>query len=140
MNNLNRGTVFVKKVSPETILEDYSWLLQKAKVTENFDKSINTFLKVNISWDRYYPGCSTAPWQLEGVIKELLKNNFSNIIAAHNGTVVVDPERGRAENKHKNVEDKYNIPYIHSQIPLNQDIHPSHRPHSRHNPQDRNPY
>ncbi len=112
MNNLNRGTVFVKKVSPETILEDYSWLLQKAKVTENFDKSINTFLKVNISWDRYYPGCSTAPWQLEGVIKELLKNNFSNIIAAHNGTVVVDPERGRAENKHKNVEDKYNIPYI----------------------------
>ena len=77
MNNLNRGTVFVRKISPETILEDYSWLLQKAKVSENFDKSINTFLKVNISWDRYYPGCSTAPWQLEGVIKELLKNNFS---------------------------------------------------------------
>ena len=112
MNNLNRGTVFVKKITPETILEDYSWLLQKAKVTENFDKSINTFLKVNISWDRYYPGCSTAPWQLEGVIKELLKNNFSNVIAAHNGTVVVDPERGRIENKHKHVEEKYNVPHV----------------------------
>ena len=67
---------------------------------------------MNISWDRYYPGCSSAPWQIEGVVNKLQKLGFSNLKAAHNGTVVVDPERGRLENKHKAVEDKYNIPHV----------------------------
>ena len=26
-------------------------------------------LKVNISWQHYYPGCSTSPWQLDGVLR-----------------------------------------------------------------------
>ena len=112
MNKFNNGVVYVKKISPETILEDYSWLIDKAKLNDNFEKDITTFLKVNISWDRYYPGCSSAPWQIEGVADKLLKLGYKNLIAAHNGTVVVDPERGRIENKHKVVEDKYNIPHL----------------------------
>ena len=112
MNKINNGVVYVKKVSPETIIEDYSWLIDNAKLNDNFHKNVTTFLKVNISWDRYYPGCSSAPWQIEGTANKLLKLGFSNLIAAHNGTVVVDPERGRIENKHKVVEDKYNIPHV----------------------------
>ena len=112
MNKINNGIVYVKKISPETILDDYSWLIDNAKLNENFEKNVKTFLKVNISWDRYYPGCSSAPWQIEGVLKKLIELGFNNLEAAHNGTVVVDPERGRIENKHKVVEDKYNIPYI----------------------------
>ena len=38
MNNLNKGIVFVSKISPGTVLEDYAGLLQKAKVENNFDK------------------------------------------------------------------------------------------------------
>ena len=112
MNNLNKGIVFVSKISPTTVLDDYAGLLQKAKIENNFDKSLTTFLKVNISWDRYYPACSTAPWQLEGVIKELENYNFKKLVAAHNGTVVVDPEKGREVNKHKNVEDKYRLDHV----------------------------
>ena len=112
MNKINNGIVYVKKISPETVLDDYSWLVDNAKLNENFEKNVKTFLKVNISWDRYYPGCSSAPWQIEGVLKKLIELGFNNLEAAHNGTVVVDPERGRIENKHKVVEDKYNIPYI----------------------------
>ena len=55
MNKFNNGVVYVKKISPETILDDYSWLIDKAKLNDNFEKDITTFLKVNISWDRYYP-------------------------------------------------------------------------------------
>ena len=73
MNKFNNGVVYVKKISPETILDDYSWLIDKAKLKDNFEKDITTFLKVNISWDRYYPGCSSAPWQIEGVVDKLLK-------------------------------------------------------------------
>ena len=92
---------------PNTILEDYSNLLDIIDFEKFIDKKNETLLKVNISWDKYYPGCSTAPWQLEGVIKKLQDSGFSEIISAHNGTVVVDPEEGRKQNKHDLVEDKY---------------------------------
>ena len=97
---------------PNTILEDYSNLLDIIDFEKFIDKKNETLLKVNISWDKYYPGCSTAPWQLEGVIKKLQDSGFSEIISAHNGTVVFDPEEGRKHNKHDLVEDKYKIPYV----------------------------
>ena len=74
MTKFNNGVVYVKKISPETVLDDYSWLIDKAKLNDNFEKDITTFLKVNISWDRYYPGCSSAPWQIEGIADKLLQN------------------------------------------------------------------
>ena len=70
---------------PNTILEDYSNLLDIIDFEKFIDKKNETLLKVNISWDKYYPGCSTAPWQLEGVIKKLQDSGFSEIISAHNG-------------------------------------------------------
>ena len=83
MTKFNNGVVYVKKISPETVLDDYSWLIDKAKLNDNFEKDITTFLKVNISWDRYYPGCSSAPWQIEGIADKLLKLGYKNLIAAH---------------------------------------------------------
>ena len=64
---------------PNTILEDYSNLLDIIDFEKFIDKKNETLLKVNISWDKYYPGCSTAPWQLEGVIKKLQDSGFSEI-------------------------------------------------------------
>ena len=48
MTKFNNGVVYVKKISPETVLDDYSWLIDKAKLNDNFEKDITTFLKVNI--------------------------------------------------------------------------------------------
>ena len=50
-----------------------------------------TALKVNISWQHWYPGCSSSPWQIEGVVKALREAGLDkDLIAAHNGTVTVD--------------------------------------------------
>nr|MBN1228622.1 DUF362 domain-containing protein [Anaerolineae bacterium] len=67
-----------------------------------------TLLKINISWDTWYPACSTAPWQLEAVIQELLEAGYS-VKGAHNDTVVVDAIAGEENNRHAFVTDKYGI-------------------------------
>ena len=45
MNKFNNGVVYVKKISPETILDDYSWLIDKAKLKIILKKISQLFLK-----------------------------------------------------------------------------------------------
>jgi uncharacterized protein (DUF362 family) len=72
-----------------------------------------TLLKINISWQTWYPACSTTPWQLEGVIRALLGAGYRKLAAAHNDTVVVNAYTGERNNKHKYVVDKYGLRNIH---------------------------
>jgi len=53
-------------------------------------------IKLNLSWTKFYPACSSPPWQLEGVIKGLLDLGFSpkQIVPVENRTVVTDVYRG----------------------------------------------
>ncbi|WP_343390149.1 hypothetical protein [Candidatus Amarobacter glycogenicus] len=68
-------------------------------------KDADTALKVNISWHVFYPGSSTTPWQLEGVIRAMKQDGYDpNLIhACHNRTVVIDAHLGERENKRLNV-------------------------------------
>jgi uncharacterized protein (DUF362 family) len=72
-----------------------------------------TILKINISWQTWYPACSSTPWQIEGVIRKLHADGYQNLSAAHNRTVVVDAYVGERNNKHKAVVDKYGLRNIH---------------------------
>jgi hypothetical protein len=65
----------------------------------------DTALKVNISWHFFFPGSSTTPWQLEGVIRgdEAGRLRPDLIHACHNRTVVIDAHFGERENKQINV-------------------------------------
>jgi uncharacterized protein (DUF362 family) len=113
-----KGQVAVLKTSPKTVLDDYQRLLELAGVEKALpDKHIQTGLKINISWQTWYPACSTAPWQLEGVIKTLQGMGYDNLVGVHNDTVVVDTSDGEANNKHKAVTDKYKVPclYLYNQ-------------------------
>ncbi len=105
------GTVAVLYTKPETVLSDYADLMELAGYRAALTPDIPTLLKVNISWQHYYPACSTAPWQIEGVTNKLRADGFDDITAAHNGTVVVDPVEGRLKNKHAAVEDRLDIPH-----------------------------
>jgi uncharacterized protein (DUF362 family) len=75
-------------------------------------KEIRTGLKINISWQTWYPACSSAPWQIEGVIQALQGAGYQDIVGVHNDTVVVDTSVGEFNNKHRFVTDKYDIPCI----------------------------
>ncbi len=112
-----KGKVAVVKTSPETVLEDIENLMRLAQVEAALPKNVTTGLKINISWQTWYPACSTTPWQLEGVIKALQKFGYSDLVGIHNDTVVVDTSVGETNNKHRFVTDKYNIPceYLYQQ-------------------------
>ncbi len=105
-----KGKVAVLKTSPETVLEDIEKLMKLAEVESALPKDVTTGLKINISWQTWYPACSTTPWQLEGVIRALQNAGYQDLIGIHNDTVVVDTSVGEFNNKHRFVTDKYGIP------------------------------
>jgi uncharacterized protein (DUF362 family) len=108
-----KGQVAVLRTQPATVLDDYQRLLKMADYEAALPKDKSTLLKINISWQQWYPACSTAPWQLEGVIRTLLADGYPDLIAAHNRTVVVDAYVGERNNKHKLVVDKYGLRNVH---------------------------
>ncbi len=109
-NFSGKGVVAAIKTQPGTVLDDYRKVMEWAGYREALPrKDIPTLLKINISWQTWYPACSTAPWQLEGVIKTL-KGDGYNPVGAHNDTVVVDTADGEANNKQKFVTDLYGVP------------------------------
>ncbi|MBC7251180.1 MAG: DUF362 domain-containing protein [Anaerolineae bacterium] len=112
-NYPGKGKVAVLRTRPETVLEDYQRLMELAGYQEALPKDKDTILKINISWQTWYPACSTMPWQLEGVIRTLQGAGYRNLIAAHNRTVVVDAYVGERNNKHKYVVDKYGVRNVH---------------------------
>src|SRR5581483_4620641 len=63
------GRVAVLYTSAHTVLPDIARLMELAGVRDALDPAAPTALKVNISWQRYYPACSTSPWQLDGTIR-----------------------------------------------------------------------
>ncbi len=112
-----KGKVAVVKTSPETVLEDIDRLMKMAEVEKALSKDVTTGLKINISWQTWYPACSSTPWQIEGVIKTLQSLGYNDLLGIHNDTVVVDTSVGEANNKHKFVTDKYGVPctYLYQQ-------------------------
>ncbi len=116
--------VAVVYTQPETVLADVGRAMKLAGYQEYMPLEPETLLKINISWQHFYPACSTTPWQLEGVIKGLYDMGYGNpaagsgqLIAAHNGTVVVNSHEGEVNNKHKVVTDKYGLPNVHLNEP-----------------------
>lgn len=107
-----KGKVAVLKTTPESVLEDYQRLIKMAGVEQALPKGVQTGLKINISWQTWYPACSTTPWQLEGVIQTLQGLGYDDLVGVHNDTVVVDTSDGEANNKHKFVTDKYDVPCL----------------------------
>lgn len=112
---MSRSKVAVLKTSPETVLDDFRKLMHLADYKKYLPKEKDTALKINISWQHYYPACSTTPWQLEGVIKTLLDDGYKKelIHACHNRTVVVSAKKGERSNKHLPVVQKYGLRNIH---------------------------
>jgi uncharacterized protein (DUF362 family) len=104
-----RGTVAVVRTTPETVLDDYARLMELVSYREILPQAGKTLLKINISWQTWYPACSTTPWQLEGVIRTLQGAGY-DLLGVHNDTVVVDTGDGEANNKQRYVTDKYDVP------------------------------
>ena len=74
-------------------------------------KNTDTLIKLNLSWTKYFPACSSQPWQLEGVVKTLIEDGFSKqkLLPVENKTVVTNPAKGARNNKWLPVLQKYGL-------------------------------
>ena len=112
---MQRSRVAVLKTSPETVLRDYHELMNLAGYQAVVDRQADTALKINISWHFFYPGSSTTPWQLDGVIRAMLEDGYDPklIHGCHNRTVVIDAHLGERENKQLDVIETHGLANIH---------------------------
>lgn len=112
---MKKSKVAIIKTSPQTILEDYYRLMNLADYQKTISKDLDTALKINISWHFFYPGSSTTPWQLEGVIRTLKRDGYNPelIHGCHNRTVVIDAHLGERENKQINVINHHKLRNLH---------------------------
>jgi hypothetical protein len=53
-----KGKVAVIKTTPNTILADIEQVMRQAGVEQALPKDVTTGLKINISWQTWYPACS----------------------------------------------------------------------------------
>src|SRR3989304_457212 len=104
-----RATVAVLRTSPRTVLEDYKRLLRLARYDQVLSRDGETLLKLNLSWTKYFPACSSQPWQVEGVVKTLLEGGYSPgaVLPVENKTVVPNPVEGARNNCWLPVLEKY---------------------------------
>ncbi len=112
---MGKSKVAVLGTTPGTVLEDYHRLMNLADYRQVIDPSVDTALKINISWHFFYPSSSTTPWQLDGVISALEKDGYDPALihGCHNRTVVIDAHLGERENKHLDVIERHGLRNVH---------------------------
>ncbi|MEO0087645.1 MAG: DUF362 domain-containing protein [candidate division WOR-3 bacterium] len=105
--------VFVLKTNPNKILEDYEKLLHLANYQEFLKKDKEIIIKLNLSWTLFYPASSSPPWQLEGVVRTLLKDGYEKekIYPCENKTVVTDVRKGAKNQGWLKVLKKYGLKF-----------------------------
>jgi uncharacterized protein (DUF362 family) len=106
--------IFVIKTTPKTILEDYKKLLNVANYEKFYNKNENVIIKLNLSWSKFFPACSSPPWQLEGILNTMIEDGYNpkKIFTAENRTVVTNIERGLNGNKWNPIIKKYGVWFI----------------------------
>ena len=111
-----RSTVAVVRTRSASVLDDIARAMRLAHYREALPQQAPVGLKINVSWQVWYPACSTTPWQLDGVIRTLLADGYGRdqIMGIHNRTVVVDSKVGEVANKHRPVLEQHQVPWVHT--------------------------
>jgi len=109
-----RAKVAVLFTTPERVNDDYIRLLELAGLKEALSPDIPTIIKPNISWHYFYPAANTTPWQLESVISYLRQNNYKEIYAVENDTVVTNPYKGERLNKFLPIFQRFDVPVLYN--------------------------
>jgi intein/homing endonuclease len=109
-----RSQVAVLRTRPETVVEDYGRLMRLAKYDQILGRDQDLIVKLNLSWTRYFPACSSQPWQLDGVLTTLLEDGYdrARIFPVENRTVVTDPVKGCRNNRWLPVLERHGLPFI----------------------------
>ncbi|MFW9874204.1 MAG: DUF362 domain-containing protein [Candidatus Thorarchaeota archaeon] len=106
--------VFVIKTRTETVLEDYKKLMHLVNYENYYNKAKKIIIKLNLSWSKFFPACSSPPWQVEGILKTMVEDGFNpkKLFTAENRTVVTNIEKGIKGNKWGPIIKKYGARFV----------------------------
>jgi len=106
--------VAVLRTSPQTVVDDYGKLMRLAAYQRFLPKENDTIIKLNLSWTKYFPSCSSQPWQVEGAVKTLIEDGYrkDKLIPVENKTVVTNPVKGARNNKWAPLLEKYGLRFV----------------------------
>jgi uncharacterized protein (DUF362 family) len=93
------------------VIEDYRRLLEMVDYQSIIDKEQDALIKLNLSWTKYFPACSSQPWQVEGLVKTMTEDGYSpdKLLPVENKTVVTNPHKGARNNCWMPVLKKYGL-------------------------------
>jgi uncharacterized protein (DUF362 family) len=111
---MTRAKVAVLRTTPPTVLDDYRRLMGLAEYARFLPKDRETLIKLNLSWTKYFPACSSEPWQVEGVVRTLVEDGYDpgRLLPVENKTVVTNPEKGARNNKWLGVLERYGLRFL----------------------------
>ena len=106
-----RSKVAVIKTDSSHVVDDYRKVMELVNYRSVIDSKQDTIIKLNLSWTKYFPACSSQPWQVEGVVKTLIEGGYSRerLFPLENKTVVTNPWKGAKNNRWLPVLDKYGL-------------------------------
>ena len=105
--------VAVVRTRPETIVEDYGRVMDLAGYGDVLSRDRDTVIKLNLSWTKYFPACSSQPWQVDGVVTKMLGDGFERgrLIPVENKTVVTNPQEGCRNNRWEPVLTRHGLTF-----------------------------
>ena len=111
---MSRAAVAVLRTRPQSVVEDYGRLMRLAGYDRVLPRDGQLLLKLNLSWTKYFPACSTQPWQLDGVVRTLLQDGYQRerIHPIENKTVVTNPRKGAVANRWMPILQRHDLPFI----------------------------
>jgi uncharacterized protein (DUF362 family) len=106
--------VAVVRTRPETVLADYARVMDLAGYRETLRRDRDTLIKLNLSWTKYFPSCSSQPWQVDGVVSKMLADGYSRdrLIPIENKTVVTSPREGCRNNRWEPVLQRHGLTFM----------------------------
>ena len=105
--------VAVVRTRPETVIEDYARVMDLAGYRDTLSRDRDTLIKLNLSWTKYFPSCSSQPWQVDGVLSKMLADGFrpERLIPIENKTVVTNPRDGCRNNRWEPVLKRHGLTF-----------------------------
>ena len=108
-----KSQVAVLRTRPETVVADYGRLMRLVKYDQVLSRDVDLIVKLNLSWTKYFPACSSQPWQVDGVATTLLEDGYDRrrIFHVENKTVVTNPVVGCLNNKWYPVLERHGLSF-----------------------------
>ncbi len=106
--------VAVVKTTPKTVFDDIARAMDLAEYQKYIDKNVVTTIKLNLSWSKFFPACSTNPYILDGFLRKLISDGYEarRIQAVENETVVTNIYQGVRGNNWYPVFRKHRIRFL----------------------------